>query len=49
MAIVIADAVGLTGLVAEGYGTITWGFLLVFILPLLTWGVWLVVRSEQPG
>ena len=47
LGIVIADAVGLTGLVAEGYGTITWGFLLVFILPLLTWGVWLIARSDQ--
>jgi uncharacterized membrane protein YkvI len=47
LAIVIADAVGLTGLVAEGYGTITWGFLLVFILPLLTWGTWLIFRSDR--
>lgn len=39
-AVILADAIGLTDLVAKGYGTITWGFLLVFVLPLLTYGVW---------
>jgi uncharacterized membrane protein YkvI len=50
-ALVIADSIGLTSLVAKGYGTITWGFLLVFILPLLTYGVWLIMRARQhvPG
>jgi len=46
-AVVLGDAIGLTGLVAQGYGTITWGFLLVFILPLLTYGVWLIYSSEH--
>jgi uncharacterized membrane protein YkvI len=46
MAVLIADAIGLTTLVARGYGTITWGFLLVFVVPLLTYGVWLI-RSEK--
>jgi len=46
-ALVIADSIGLTNLVARGYGTITWGFLLVFIAPLLTWGVWLILRRRQ--
>ena len=46
-ALAIADSIGLTSLVARGYGTITWGFLLVFILPLLTWGVWLILRQER--
>lgn len=48
-AVVIADMIGLTNLVAQGYGTITWGFLLVFVLPLLTRGIWLITikrRSE---
>lgn len=44
VAVVLADAVGLTGLVARGYGTITWGFLLVYVLPVLTYGVWLTYR-----
>ena len=33
---------GLVDLIASGYGTMTWGFLLVFVLPMLTWGVWLI-------
>ena len=44
-AVVIADEIGITSLVAQGYGTITWAFLLVFVLPLLTYGVWLIVRQ----
>ena len=46
VAVVLADAVGLTSLVAQGYGTITWGFLLVYVLPLLTYGVWLSYRRS---
>jgi uncharacterized membrane protein YkvI len=46
VAVVLADAVGLTSLVAQGYGTITWGFLLVYVLPLLTYGVWLMYRRS---
>jgi len=41
-AVVVADAIGLTDLIAKGYGTMTWGFLLVFVLPLLTYGMWLL-------
>lgn len=44
VAIFLADAVGLTSLVAQGYGTITWGFLLVYVVPVLTYGVWLIRR-----
>lgn len=46
VAVVLADAIGLTSLVAQGYGTITWGFLLVYVLPLLTYGVWLIMRRS---
>ena len=46
-AIVIADAIGLTGLVASGYGTITWGFIIILFIPLLTWGVYLIWRADQ--
>lgn len=47
-AILLADALGLTLLISKGYGTITWAFLLVFILPLLTYGLWLL-RAESAG
>jgi uncharacterized membrane protein YkvI len=46
-AVVIADAIGLTGLVAKGYGTITWGFIIVLFIPLLTWGVFLIWRADK--
>lgn len=46
-AVVVADAIGLTSLVAQGYGTITWGFLLLFVIPVLTWGVWLIIRANK--
>lgn len=43
--IVLADTFGLTNLVAQGFGTITYVSLVVFILPMLTWGVWLIYRA----
>jgi len=47
IAVILADAIGLTSLVAQGYGTITWGFLLVYVLPLLTYGLWLLRNNRQ--
>ena len=47
IAIVIADAIGITNLVAQGYGTVTWGFLLIYPLPLLTYGIWLLARHPE--
>ncbi|HEX9709889.1 MAG TPA: hypothetical protein VGB42_08000, partial [Candidatus Thermoplasmatota archaeon] len=35
---------GLIDLIARGYGTLTWAFLVVFVIPVLTWGVWKVAR-----
>lgn len=46
-AIVIADIVGLTELVARGYGVITYGFLLVFVLPVMTIGIWRLWKLER--
>jgi uncharacterized membrane protein YkvI len=36
---------GLIGLVAKGYGTLTWLFLLIFVIPILTWGIYLIRSS----
>lgn len=30
---------GLTGLIAKGYGTITWGFFIFYVIPMLTIGI----------
>ena len=46
-AVVVADAIGLTALIAKGYGTMTWGFLLVFVLPLITYGMWLLFSDRK--
>jgi len=32
--------VGLVDLIARGYGTLTWVFLCVYVVPVLTVGVW---------
>ena len=47
---------GLMSLIARGYGTVTWGFLAVFVIPILTVGTWkifvrqraMVILSEEP-
>ena len=36
---------GLIGLIARGYGTLTWAFVAVFVVPILTWGVYLIVKE----
>ena len=36
---------GLIDLVARGYGTLTWVFLVVVLTPLLTLGGWKLVRA----
>ncbi len=33
---------GLIGLIARGYGTLTWLFLVIFVIPILTWGIYLI-------
>ncbi|MBW3534084.1 MAG: hypothetical protein KY453_02530 [Gemmatimonadetes bacterium] len=38
---------GLIALIARGYGTLTWAFLLVFVIPVLTLGVWKMVRAPK--
>ena len=40
---------GLTSLIAQGYGALTWGYLFVFVLPVLTWGVVLLLRRRAAG
>lgn len=38
--------VGLIGLIAKGYGTLTWLFLFIFVIPVLTWGIWKIRSLE---
>ncbi|NJD19321.1 MAG: hypothetical protein FIA95_08595 [Gemmatimonadetes bacterium] len=46
---VALSSFGLVDLVAKGYGTVTWGFLLVYVLPTLTIGVWHVAKGRPRG
>ncbi|MFT5145181.1 MAG: putative membrane protein YkvI [Rhodothermales bacterium] len=46
IAIFLADAVGLVEIIASGYGTLTWGYWLVFVIPVLTLGSWRVFRTK---
>lgn len=39
---------GLVALIARGYGTLTWAFLVVYVIPVLTWGTWKLVRGDGP-
>jgi uncharacterized membrane protein YkvI len=45
----LVSQVGLEGLIARGYGTITYGFWLTFVIPVLTWGAYRVFRRRPTG
>lgn len=49
VAVYAATAVGLVDLIAKGYGTLTWVFLAIYVLPLMTWGLWLLWRGPRDG
>jgi uncharacterized membrane protein YkvI len=38
---------GLVNLIAKGYGTAAWGFLIAYIIPILTLGIYKIVRSRS--
>ena len=44
---VLANEFGLIQLIADGYGTLTWFFILVFAIPLLTRGSWLIFSNRE--
>ena len=43
----LSAQVGLRDLIASGYGTITWGFIIVFVIPVLTLGVWNIFQAHH--
>ncbi|MFH1763292.1 MAG: hypothetical protein ABIF09_03775 [Gemmatimonadota bacterium] len=47
----VLSGVGLVDLIAKGYGTLTWVFLVVYVVPVLTLGLWRLTRSRDgfPG
>lgn len=42
----LLSQVGLIDLIAVGYGTLTWVFFFIFIVPLLTVGVWKILQQR---
>jgi uncharacterized membrane protein YkvI len=38
---------GLINLIAKGYGSISWGFFIVFIVPLLTLGIYKTIKTKS--
>jgi uncharacterized membrane protein YkvI len=46
IAIYFANTIGLVGLIAKGYGTITWGFWVVFVILVLTYGAFKIVQNS---
>ncbi len=40
---------GIIALIARGYGTLAWGFFAVYVLPVLTVGVWRLRRAAGDG
>jgi uncharacterized membrane protein YkvI len=40
---------GIIDLIARGYGTIAWGFFAVYVVPVMTYGVYKLVKRGTPG
>jgi len=49
IAIVMANAFGIIELIAKGYTTLAWGFVIVVLIPLVTVGTWRVFGPNRPG
>jgi uncharacterized membrane protein YkvI len=47
LAVVLAVRIGLIDLIAKGYGTLTWAFLAIFVLPLCTLGAWKIWNGRN--
>jgi len=47
VALVSASAFGLVNLIAQGYGQLTFGFIAVFVVPILTIGVSKIIRNKN--
>lgn len=39
---------GLINLIAKGYGTASWGFLIIYIVPVMTYGIYKIIKTGEP-
>ncbi|HPF45955.1 MAG: hypothetical protein KDF58_07500 [Alphaproteobacteria bacterium] len=46
-AIVLATKFGIVNLISQGYGTLTWIFIILIIIPLFTIGMWKIIKSDE--
>lgn len=47
LSVFLATRIGLVQLIADGFGTLTYAFLLVFVLPVMTIGIWKIYHSNK--
>jgi uncharacterized membrane protein YkvI len=47
LAVFVAGKVGLVGLVDKGYKLLAWVYIFIFMIPILTYGIWRIVRPQQ--
>ena len=47
VALLLASRFGLVNLIANGYGLLTFGFIAVFVLPVLTIGVYKIIHTSN--
>lgn len=40
---------GLINLIAKGYGSVSWGFFIVYIIPIMTYGLYRIIARKQPA
>ena len=45
ISIFLANTLGLINLISKGYGLITWGFWIIFLIPVLTLGVNRIIKN----
>ena len=45
ISVFVADAIGIISLIAKGYGALTWGYIFVFVIPVMVYGVYRMVKA----
>jgi uncharacterized membrane protein YkvI len=45
----VLGSFGIIALIARGYGTISWGFFAVYVLPVTTYGIYRILRQGRDG
>jgi uncharacterized membrane protein YkvI len=49
VAVFLADAIGIIGLIAQGYGMLSYAFIAIIVIPLLTIGVRRILTQKTPN